>query len=110
MRGHIVHHHMLPDGTCRLGSIFVSLFVGLARLCEYFFFVAIPGCFCFHSELDSRRITAVLVDHNSNVLESVFCLVTKQQLLSTIHQRAQVDELPYKALAARVSSDSCTIY
>ena len=38
MRGRIAHHHMLPDGTCRLGSIFVSLFVGLVRLCEGFLF------------------------------------------------------------------------
>ena len=46
----------------------------------------------FPLELHSRRITAVMVDHSLNVLEPVFCIVTEQQLPSTIHQRTQVDE------------------
>ena len=65
------------------------------RLCEcfpppddscFFFFV-------FSLEFDSRIITAVLVDHGSKVLEPVFCFVTEQQMPSTIHQCAQVDEI-----------------
>ena len=58
----------------------------------FYLSLMIPDCFSFPFKFHSRRITAVLVDHSSNVLEPVFCLVTEQLLPSTIYQRAQVDE------------------
>ena len=113
MHGLIAHHQMLSDGTCRLGSIFVSSFVRLVRLCECFFPLMIPDCLFLPLEFDSRRLTAVLVEHSSNVLEPVFCLVTEQRLSSTTHQRAQVDEsyrtkfLVREFLAKDVLSSNC---
>ena len=89
--------------TCFLRLILVSFPVGVApvaRVCVLFFMI--PECSFISLEFDSRRIAAVLVDHNSNVLEPAFCLVTVQQLPSTIHQDGESSKL----LAARDSRDN----
>ena len=81
------------DATCCLQRLVLIAFtVGLARLCEYIFSMTIPNCIFIPPNFDYRLVTA---DPCSNILEIVFCLVTEQQLPSTICQRAQVSELSW---------------